>query len=259
MERAGPDERNGATTASVPSPPRKRYRRVDLEEKHSEDDEWNVDDEEVDVKEPSYVPVAERKRRQLVKLGRLRGQGRPDDNDVARKESPTEDARDESPEDGRDPSDEINRRKRQLEEEELEAILSKSKETSLLLQHSQLKKLAEAKEESQLDKQLKEEEKILQSVKEHTALKGAAELAKDIQYEEPIKTAWKAPRAVLEMPQARHERVRRRKNILCEGEEVPPPLKAFRQMKFPRPIMRALEEKGKARLDTSKHDLMPSA
>ena len=75
-----------------------------------------------------------------------------------------------------------------------EEILAKSKETSLLLQHSQLKKLAEAKQESEMDKQLKEEEKILESVKAQTALMGAEELAKGIKYEDPIRTSWKVPR-----------------------------------------------------------------
>ena len=75
-----------------------------------------------------------------------------------------------------------------------EEILAKSKETSLLLQHSQLKKLAEAKQESEMDKQLKEEEKILESVKAQTALMGAEELAKGIQYTDPIRTSWKVPR-----------------------------------------------------------------
>lgn len=97
-----------------------------------------------------------------------------------------------------------------------EEILAKSKETSLLLQHSQLKKLADAKQvsqshvsftlsdilmmskntaqESEMEKQLKEEEKILESVKAQTALMGAEELAKGIKYEDPIRTSWKVPR-----------------------------------------------------------------
>jgi len=77
-------------------------------------------------------------------------------------------------------------------------------------QHTELKKLAEgkiilfllniieifilcvmvitAKKESEMEKQLKEEEKILESVAEKKALMGVAELAKGIQYDNPIKT-----------------------------------------------------------------------
>lgn len=87
-----------------------------------------------------------------------------------------------------------------------EEILAKSKETSLLLQHSKLKKIAEAKQESEKDKRLKEEEMLLQSVKEHTALMGAAELAKGIQYLDPIKTSWRPPRMIEEKPQEYHEK-----------------------------------------------------
>lgn len=45
-----------------------------------------------------------------------------------------------------------------------------------------------AKKESAKEKQLKEEEKILESVAEKKALMGVAELAKGIQYQDPIKT-----------------------------------------------------------------------
>ena len=45
------------------------------------------------------------------------------------------------------------------------------------------------------------------------------------------------------MPPKRHERVRRRKNILVEGTDPPPPLKNFADMKFPRGIQNGLGEK----------------
>lgn len=41
-----------------------------------------------------------------------------------------------------------------------------------------------------MERQLKEEEKILESVAEKKALMGVAELAKGIQYEDPIKTRY---------------------------------------------------------------------
>ena len=45
-----------------------------------------------------------------------------------------------------------------------------------------------ARKETVREKQLKEEEQILQSVAEKTALMGVAELAKGINYNDPIKT-----------------------------------------------------------------------
>ncbi|XP_046590397.1 ATP-dependent RNA helicase abstrakt isoform X2 [Neodiprion lecontei] len=115
---------------------------------------------------------------------------------------------------------------------------------SLLDQHTELKKLAEAKKESAMERQLKEEEKILESVAENKALMGVAELAKGIQYDDPIKTSWRLPRTVLGFDETRHERVRRKLRILVEGEDVPPPLKSFKEMKFHRGILNGLEAKG---------------
>ena len=119
-----------------------------------------------------------------------------------------------------------------------------STSTSLLLQHSELKKLAEARNETEIDRQRQEEERLLETVKMQTALMGANELAKGIQYDDPIKTSWKAPKRVLDMPEKRHERLRRRKNILVEGDDVPVPLKRFEDMKFPRPLLSVLKANG---------------
>lgn len=124
----------------------------------------------------------------------------------------------------------------------------------MLDQHTELKRLAEAKKVSAAEKQRREEQKILESVAERTALMGVAELAKGfysflcifiliiyflmqstflgIQYEEPIKTSWKPPKCVLAQPQSRSERIRQDLRILVEGEDVPPPLTTFAQMKF---------------------------
>lgn len=46
------------------------------------------------------------------------------------------------------------------------------------------------------------------------------------------------------MSEARHNRVRKKLCILVEGEDVPPPIKSFAQMKFPRGILTGLERKG---------------
>lgn len=45
--------------------------------------------------------------------------------------------------------------------------------------------------------------------------------------------SWKAPRYILNMPVMRHERVRKKYHILVEGDGIPPPIKSFREMKFP--------------------------
>ncbi len=214
------------------APPVKRYRRVDLEEEEAAArNEWLQGSSGSDEDEAGdYVPLKERRKQKLIRLGRV----------VEVKDESREDGASSSGEGGefsaKDSIEELARKE--------EEILAKSKETSLLLQHSKLKKLAEAKQETEMDKQLKEEEKILQSVRENTALKGAAELAKGIQYTEALRTGWRPPRRVLERPEAMHEKIREQNNILVEGENIPPLVRSFRSMKFPPSIMAALEAKG---------------
>ncbi|PSN49687.1 putative ATP-dependent RNA helicase DDX41 [Blattella germanica] len=182
-------------------PPKKRYRK---EESTSESEDDYV----------PYVPVKERKKQQLVKLGRLSQRG---------KSSSENEHDNEDDEDGQ--------------------VWGRKSNISLLDQHTELKKLAEAKKESAMERQLKEEEKILESVAEKKALMGVAELAKGIQYEDPIKTSWKPPRYILAMSEIRHNRVRKKLRILVEGEDIPPPIKTFAEMKFPRSILTGLERK----------------
>ncbi|XP_026812649.1 ATP-dependent RNA helicase abstrakt [Rhopalosiphum maidis] len=186
--------------------PHKRYRRDDVDS--------NSDDEYV-----PYVPVRERKKQELLRLGRL--------SKLKEESGKVKSSSDE------------------FDDDETEGqVWGRKSNISLLDQHTELKKLAEAKKESEMEKQLKEEEKILESVAEKKALMGVAELAKGIQYDDPIKTSWTAPRYILAMPEERHENIRLKLRILVEGDEIPPPLKSFREMKLNKGIMAGLSQKG---------------
>ncbi|CAI9738972.1 probable ATP-dependent RNA helicase DDX41 [Octopus vulgaris] len=133
--------------------------------------------------------------------------------------------------------------KKDIDEEE-EICSGPKANISLLDQHSELKKKAEARKETAREKMLKEEEKILESVAEKKALMGVAELARGIQYEEPIKTGWRPPRHILNMSEQRHAKVRKKGHILVEGEDLPAPIKTFKEMKFPKAIINGLKKKG---------------
>jgi ATP-dependent RNA helicase DDX41 len=189
----------------------KRYRREEKADKleESEDDGYTP-----------YIPVKERKKQQLVKLGRL-VQLSNEASNVGKSSSENEHDSDMNQED-----------------------LGRKYNISLLDQHTELKKIAETRKVSAIEKQLKEEEKILESVAEKKALMGVAELAKGIQYENPIKTSWTPPKYVLTKPEYVHEAIRHRLKILAEGENIPPPLKTFKDMKFPKPILLGLDRKG---------------
>ncbi|KAG9339314.1 hypothetical protein JZ751_023870 [Albula glossodonta] len=151
----------------------KAKKRVHQEEEEKFGSEGSDDEEYV-----PYVPVKQRKQQMLQKLLRLRGKGLTEEE---QRESGGEQRDDE------------------------EAVGPRSN-VSLLDQHQHLKEKAEARKESAKEKQLKEEEKILESVAEGRALMSVKEMAKGITYDDPIKTSWRAPRYILNMPAARHER-----------------------------------------------------
>lgn len=130
------------------------------------------------------------------------------------------------------------------EQDDVDAAYARQTNSSLLDQHAELKKKAELRKESALEKQLKEEKKILESVAEKTALMAAAEIAKGIQYEDPIKTGWTPPKTVSERTFEEQEKVRDEFRILVEGEELPPICISFREMRFPKCILNALKKRG---------------
>ncbi|KAF6204591.1 hypothetical protein GE061_018751 [Apolygus lucorum] len=189
-------------------PPIKRYRREELEEKSESSSE-----EESEV----YVPLKERRKELLLKTGRL-AQLKEDE---AKAKSSSDNEKEE--EDGK--------------------VWGRKSNISLLDQHTELKKMAEAKKESAMERQLKEEEKILESVAERKALMGVAELAKGIQYEESLRTSWRAPQCIVKLGEGRHARVRRKYRILVEGDEIPPPCLSFEEMKLPSSMISALAAK----------------
>lgn len=67
-----------------------------------------------------------------------------------------------------------------------------------------------ARKESELEKQRREEERLLEAVAEKRALMAVSELARGVQYEEPVVTAWRPPKRVLAMDNKRHDRVRKK-------------------------------------------------
>ncbi|KAG8578918.1 hypothetical protein GDO81_010664 [Engystomops pustulosus] len=190
-----------------------RKRAHDDDEEEKEDYALSEDEDYV-----PYVPLKQRKQQLLQKRLQMRKKGVMEEE---QKDSGSEHRGDED-----------------------DIPLGPRSNVSLLDQHQHLKEKAEARKESAKEKQLKEEEKILESVTEGRALMSVKEMAKGITYDDPIRTSWRAPRHILGMSQARHERVRRKYHILVEGDGIPPPIKNFKEMKFPAAILRGLKKKG---------------
>lgn len=204
-----------AQSSSSAAPPIKRYRRVEDEKSSGAEDE--------DDKYVPYVPVKQRKKQQLVKMGRIVQLTA----EAAQPKSSSENENEDESQNATDPE-----------------LWGRKYNISLLDQHTELKKIAEAKKISDVEKQLKEEEKILESVQAQKALMAVSELAKGIQYEDPIKTSWKPPRYIITMSEQKRNAIRKRLRILVEGEDVAPPIRSFKEMKLHKGILNGLAAKG---------------
>ncbi|XP_068709926.1 probable ATP-dependent RNA helicase DDX41 isoform X1 [Montipora capricornis] len=192
---------------------RKRARKVDLTE--LTDDEDYV----------PYVPLKERRRLELEKREKYLKHNtdvQPHAETVQPKKEPTLE---------------------KVEKKEESSVGIKSN-VSLLDQHTELKKIAEAEKETDYEKQLKEEEKILDSIAEKKVLMAVGEIAKGIVYTDSIKTGWRPPRYFQSYPPEKFERLRKKWHILVEGEDIPPPIRSFKEMKFPQAVINTLKNKG---------------
>ncbi|MCP9260205.1 ATP-dependent RNA helicase abstrakt [Dirofilaria immitis] len=113
---------------------------------------------------------------------------------------------------------------------------------SLLEKHNELLEAEIGDRDSERKKQ-EEERKLLESVAPGTALMAVAEIARGVKYEKSIKTSWYPPRHILAVNDEEHTAVRRKKGILVDGDNVPPPIGSFIEMKFPPPVIKALRDK----------------
>ncbi|KAF9109689.1 DEAD-box ATP-dependent RNA helicase 35 [Mortierella sp. AM989] len=117
---------------------------------------------------------------------------------------------------------------------------------SLIEQSVEIRKAQVNAEEQKTEAQktLEEEAKILAAVTERKQLASVEEISKGIVYKDPIKTTWTPPRHIREMTPEQLAAMRQKYHIDAEGENMPPVIKAFRDMKFPKPVLDYLKDKG---------------
>ncbi|CAG8502723.1 2765_t:CDS:10 [Funneliformis caledonium] len=172
----------------------------------------------LDLEEDNYVPYVPIKQRREVKLQKLASQRRLPES---QKDSEVDDEIEESVKAG------------------------PKANVSLIDQAVEVKKqkMIEDSFKTDSEKKLEEEKAIMEAVAQRKLLASDRELAKGIIYTEPMKTTWHTPRHIRERPQSVHDAIRQRYHILVEGEDVPPPIKHFRDMKFPSAMLKYLKSK----------------
>ena len=229
----------------------KRYRREELEKSSSssEDDE------------PLYVPLKERRREMYQKLHAATGaqQKRKTSKDEPKKPEPLR----KVPEPKREEKKPVESRvpdwnmpppaepkpaepKPASPPREPKPIKTPIAQRSLFDEHNAAR-LEDSKNEmlnNGAKKQMAEEKKILDGVRQERALVSDQQLAEGTIYDKPLQKNWKPPSWIIDRGDKYAKDVRKRLGILVDGQGCPPPCKRFRDMKIPACLISALKRKG---------------
>ncbi|GAB2293642.1 DEAD-box ATP-dependent RNA helicase 35 [Dionaea muscipula] len=113
---------------------------------------------------------------------------------------------------------------------------------SLLVKATLLKR--DVPETSPTEQIVQQEKEMIENLSDRKTLMSVRELAKGITYTEPLWTGWKPPLAIRRMSKKQCETLRKQWHIIVDGEDPPPPIKNFKDMRFPEPILKKLKAKG---------------
>jgi len=226
----------------------KRYRREELEKSSSssEDDE------------PLYVPLKERRREMYQKLhagsGAHSGQKRKTSKDEPKKPEPLQKVpepkkEEKKPVESRVPDWNTPPRaepKPATPPREARPIKTPISQRSLFDEHTAAR-LEDSKNEmlnNSAKKQMAEEKKILDGVRQERALVSDQQLAAGTIYDKPLQKNWQPPSWITDLGDKYARDVRKRLGILVDGKGCPAPCKRFRDMKIPACLISALKRKG---------------
>lgn len=192
----------------------KRYNRDEDDDKYSE---FMKLVEEDNANDDLYVPLAERQKARLNRILENQQNSSSSASELKDVEAPIE------------------------KESSTKAPSLLVQSAELRIQQSELSKTALKQQQQQMTEQalLKEANQV-----QTNALQSSSEIATGSKFTEPMKTSWTAPRYILNRPESENEDIRAKWLIIAEGEDCPPPIKSFKEMKFPQCILDALNKKG---------------
>jgi len=122
---------------------------------------------------------------------------------------------------------------------------SKPKKRSLLDERAEQLASGSIVALSHEEEKIAEEGNILNSIDNNfKPLMSVKELAKGVVYTDAMTTGWRPPRHVREMSEEEQQAIRDKWHILVEGEDIPPPIKSFKDMRFPEPVLNCLRDRG---------------
>uniref|UniRef100_A0A0N4ZF88 RNA helicase n=1 Tax=Parastrongyloides trichosuri TaxID=131310 RepID=A0A0N4ZF88_PARTI len=135
-----------------------------------------------------------------------------------------------------------------MEEGEEEIISKKLKEEEVVKVEEPVKSLLERHQENKEMEQPVEEDDVKEDIIDQVGPKGGlqtfTEIAKGIKYQKALKTNWKPPKRYRKLTTKDKEKTRKKQMILVEGEDIPPIIESFEEMKFPKELIKSMNNKG---------------
>lgn len=127
-------------------------------------------------------------------------------------------------------------------EEEIEKTNLIEAKPSLLVKATQLKR--DQPEITPAEQMVQQEKEMMENLSDRKTLMSVRELAKGITYTDPLVTGWKPPLRIRKMSPKSCDTLRKQWHIIVDGDDIPPPIKNFKEMRFPDPILEKLKQKG---------------
>ncbi|OAX43782.1 DEAD-domain-containing protein [Rhizopogon vinicolor AM-OR11-026] len=181
---------------------------------------YKLDDDDDDY--VPYVPVAQRREAKLAKLSSL---STVSDRTKARKQL-----------------EELLEREDAEREEEHQREKTR-KERPLLMEAQEVheRKAAENAKKTDVEKAEEADAEILAAIASRRKLASDLELAKGISYTDSLQTSWRPPKYIRARTQEQHRRLREKYHIIVDGEDIPPPIEHFADMKIPESMLHFLK------------------
>ncbi|KAG1749160.1 P-loop containing nucleoside triphosphate hydrolase protein [Suillus paluster] len=183
---------------------------------------YKFDDDDDDY--VPYVSVAQRREAKLAKLSSL---NTVSDRTKAKKQL----------------EELLEREDAEREEERQREKVRKERPLLMEAQEVHQRKAAENAKKTDVEKAEEADAEILAAIASRRKLASDLELAKGISYTDSLQTSWRPPKYIRERTEEQHRRLREKYHIIVDGEDIPPPIEHFSDMKIPEAMLQFLKSK----------------
>lgn len=246
---------SASTSSATPGSPTFKRRRPNVADDDDDVPKYSYDDDdEDDYDSKRYVPLKQRRVQELQRYSRRGGGesssggggGGGGSSTSGAATPPSSSSAAPSPASGRAPRTDRNRDDDDDDEvsDEESTTGVRQKTTTLLAEARALREAKTYATQTEAEKREEEERKILEAHAARRKLASDMELAKGINYTEPLKTSWRPPHFVRSRTEEENAKLREQHHVLADGMDIPPLITNFRDMKCPPAIIQHLLSKG---------------